>query len=47
MGHEIEVKRVMEHYEIYVNGKFNVSCDVNELTETLKEVEEEIRRDGE
>ena len=37
----IEVKKVKEHYEIYVNGKFNCSCDINELTEALKEITKE------
>lgn len=43
----IEIKKVMEHYEIYVDGKFNISCDANELTETIKQVEEEARRESE
>ncbi len=33
------VRRVKEHYEIYVNGTFVCSCDVNELDETLEEME--------
>lgn len=31
----IEVRKVLEHYEIYINGEFQISCDVNELKETL------------
>lgn len=34
----IEIKKIKEHYEIYVNGKFTCSCDINELTETLEEI---------
>jgi hypothetical protein len=37
----IEVKKVNGHYEIYINGKFNCSCDCNELTETLNEITKE------
>lgn len=39
---EIDVRRVMEHFEIYVDGIFKQSCDVAELSETLKEVEENL-----
>jgi hypothetical protein len=34
----VKVKKVNEHYEIYVDSKFICSCDTNELTETLKEI---------
>ena len=37
----IEVKKVKGHYEIYINGEFVCSCDINELTETLREIEKE------
>lgn len=43
MKTEIEVKNVKGHYEIYVHGVFRCSCDPNELTETLQEIEEEIK----
>ena len=36
---DIKVKKVNGHYEIYVGGKFICSCDTNELTETLMEIE--------
>ena len=42
MENKIDVKKVMEHYEIYVNGAFRCSCDVAELTETIKEIEESL-----
>lgn len=32
-----------EHYEIYVDGIFECSCDVGELTETLAEVEKSLK----
>lgn len=32
-----------EHYEIYVDGMFECSCDAGELTETLQEVEKTLR----
>jgi len=35
----LEVCKVKEHYEIYVGGKFVCSCDLNELDETLAELE--------
>ena len=38
-NHVIEPKRVMEHYEIYVDGQFELSCDIGELSEALAEVE--------
>ena len=41
--HEIKAKNVDGHYEIYVNGKFECSCDAGELTETIKEVEKSLR----
>lgn len=34
----IKVQKVMEHYEIYVRGKFYCSCDSNELKDTLNEI---------
>ena len=37
----IEVKKVKGHYEIYINGEFDCSCDINEFTETLREIEKE------
>ena len=35
----MEIRKVKEHYEIYVQGKFVCSCDLNELEETLDELE--------
>ena len=35
----LDVRKVKEHYEIYVQGKFVCSCDLNELEETLAELE--------
>ena len=34
---DIEVKKVMEHYDIYVDGEFYCSCD------NQKEVDEELQ----
>ena len=34
----VRVVNVKGHYEIYVNDKFECSCDVNELKETLDEI---------
>ena len=35
----LDIRKVKEHYEIYVGGKFVCSCDLNELEETLDELE--------
>ncbi len=37
---KIEIRHVMEHYEVFVNGRFVVSGD------TLNEVLEELRKTG-
>lgn len=37
---KIEIRHVMEHYEVFVNGRFVVSGD------TLNEVLEELRKEG-
>lgn len=31
----MEVRSVMEHYEIYKDGEFVCSCDASELSEVL------------
>ena len=38
---DIKTKWVNGHYEIYVDCVFRESCDLNELQETLKEIEDE------
>lgn len=40
----MHVKRVMEHYEVYVNGEFEQSCDVGELTQVLNEIENSYQK---
>ena len=35
----LDIRKVKEHYEIYVQGKLWVSFDLNELDETLAELE--------
>ena len=37
-GNNIKAYNVEGHYEFYVNGIFEVSCDINEFNETLEEV---------
>ncbi len=38
---EIEIVRMMEHYLIYVNGKFYCSCENrNEVDEAIEEINE-------
>jgi hypothetical protein len=37
----LDVRKVKEHYEIYLNGRFVCSCDTNELNQTLEEVYKE------
>ena len=41
--YEIKTKNVDGHYEIYVDGKFECSCDAGELTETLDKVEKSLK----
>ena len=36
----MEVRNVMDHYEIYRDGAFVCSCDANELDEVLEEMGE-------
>lgn len=33
----VEVKKVQEHYELYVNQTFMCSCDTNELNSSIAE----------
>lgn len=35
---DIHVKRVYNHYEVYVGEEFYCSCDVEELNEILNEI---------
>lgn len=35
---KVEVKKVQEHYELYVNQTFMCSCDTNELNSSITEV---------
>ena len=42
MEKRIDVRRVIEHYEIYVDGKFKESCDVGELSKTLENLEKDM-----
>ena len=42
MKTEIEVKQVKGHFEVYVKGKFYCTCDPEELSETLEEIEKEL-----
>lgn len=34
----MDIRKVNEHYEIYKDGRFVCSCDLNELDETLEEL---------
>lgn len=43
----IKTKRVMDHYEIYVDDKFYCTCDTNELTPTIRSIEEEYETENE
>lgn len=36
----IRTKFVIDHYEIYVDDKFYCSCDVGELSDIIKEIED-------
>ena len=39
---EVDVYKVKEHYEIYINGYFNESCDLQELNSVLDEIKQNI-----
>ena len=39
----IDIKSVEDHYEIYVEGKFYCSCDKNELSKTIQEIDENYK----
>lgn len=34
----IQFQRVLEHYEVYVNGQFEQSCDIGERTEVEQQI---------
>lgn len=34
----LDIRKVKEHYEIYIDGEFECSCDIGELRETLDEL---------
>lgn len=34
---KVEIKRVQEHYELYINQTFMCSCDTNELSSSIAE----------
>lgn len=34
---KVEIKKVQEHYELYVNQTFMCSCDTNELNSSIAE----------
>ena len=36
-----KVKKVREHYEIYLNGNFKCSCDTGEIGSEIKRICEE------
>lgn len=40
---KIKAKNVDGHYEIYIDGEFECSCDEGELTETLDKVEKSLK----
>lgn len=41
---KIECKKVMEHYEIYVDGEFELSCDINELKMEVQKIKEKYNK---
>lgn len=38
MSNILDVKKVREHYELFLNKKFYCSCDINELDDELKNI---------
>ena len=43
MKAEIEIKNGKGCYLVYVHGEFYCSCDSDELSETIREIEEELK----
>ena len=39
---EVDVCKVREHYEIYIDGNFNESCDLQEINSVLDEIKQNI-----
>ena len=39
---EVDVYKVKEHYEIYIDGNFNESCDLQEINSVLDEIKQNI-----
>lgn len=35
----VQFRRVLEHYEVYVNGQFEQSCDAGERMEVEQQIE--------
>lgn len=34
----LSVKKVMEHYELFLDNEFYCSCDINEVDDEIKKV---------
>lgn len=39
---EVDVCKVREHYEIYIDGNFNESCDLQEINDVLLEIKQNV-----
>lgn len=38
MDKKVDIKKVGDHYEIYVDGELYCTCKISELTETLEKI---------
>lgn len=39
---EVDVYKVREHYEIYIDGNFKESCDLQEINDVLLEIKQNV-----
>ena len=39
---EVDVCKVREHYEIYIDGNFKESCDLQEINHVLLEIKQNV-----
>lgn len=39
---EVDVCKVREHYEIYIDGNFKESCDLQEINDVLLEIKQNV-----
>ena len=43
---EVNVYKVKEHYEIYINGIFQESCDLQEIKEVINNIKSNVLKNS-